>query len=79
MVVKLKTSLQQTIKSFWIILPMILAIVGVIGIFKIFITKEMLSQIFNGNPFFDALKGVIAGAISVGQPFLSYIIGGEFL
>ncbi|MGB6020522.1 MAG: permease, partial [Sulfurimonadaceae bacterium] len=34
---------------------------------------------FSGSPLHDTLVGTFGGGVSVGQPFLSYIIGGELL
>ncbi|MMZ68103.1 hypothetical protein D1872_307530 [compost metagenome] len=39
----------------------------------------MIHSFFDGNVIHDTILGTIAGAVSVGQPFLSYIIGGELL
>ncbi|AKF25043.1 permease [Sulfurovum lithotrophicum] len=77
--IKLKTALKQTLKTLLMISPMLLAIIGLIGLFKTFITPEMLHTLFNGSGMHDMLVGVGLGGVSVGQPFLSYIIGGELL
>ena len=69
----------KMLRTFQTIVPMVLAIVGLIGIFETFITPEMIHNIFSGNILTDTLVGILAGAISVGQPFLSYIISGELL
>ena len=76
---KLKTAAAGTLKSLKMIAPMLLAIIGLIGLFKTYITPEMLRTLFNGSALHDMLVGVGFGGISVGQPFLSYIIGGELL
>jgi len=76
---KLKTALKQTGRTLLMISPMLLAVIGLIGIFKAFVTPEMLHTLFNGNTLHDMLMGTGIGGISVGQPFLSYIIGGELL
>jgi uncharacterized membrane protein YraQ (UPF0718 family) len=39
----------------------------------------MLQSVFKGSVLNDTLIGTGIGAISVGQPFLSYAIGGELL
>ncbi len=58
---------------------MLIAIIGLVGLFETIITPEMLHSIFSGSTVKDTLIGTFAGGISVGQPFLSYIIGGELL
>ncbi len=76
---KLKAAATGTLKSLRIITPMLLATIGLIGLFKTYITPEMLHTLFNGTALHDMLMGVGFGGVSVGQPFLSYIIGGELL
>ena len=76
---KLKSAFNQTLKTLVMISPMLLAVIGLIGLFKTYITPEMLHTLFNGSVLHDMLMGVGLGGVSVGQPFLSYIIGGELL
>ncbi|GAX87856.1 conserved hypothetical protein [Lebetimonas natsushimae] len=76
---KIKNSLKNSFVNLCRIIPMILAVVGLVGLFKAYITPQILQKFFNGNVIHDVLMGVIAGGVSVGQPFLSYIIGGELL
>lgn len=60
-------------------LPMLTGIILLTGLIEVFITPEMLSSLFSGHPFYDTLIGTVSGGISVGQPFVSYLIGGELL
>jgi len=76
---RLKKASFQTLKSLEMIAPMLLAIVGLVGIFETYITPEMIHTLFSGKAINDTLVGTAAGALSVGQPFLSYIISGELL
>jgi uncharacterized membrane protein YraQ (UPF0718 family) len=39
----------------------------------------MIHSVFNGNAIYDMFVGTVVGGISVGQPFVSYILGGELL
>ena len=61
------------------ITPMLLAIIALVGLFETYITPQMIHSLFDGNIIHDTILGTTAGAVSVGQPFLSYIIGGELL
>jgi len=76
---KIKNSLKQASIGLAKITPMILAVIGLVGLFEAYITPKMLQNLFNGNLIHDELIGIVTGAVSVGQPFLSYIIGGELL
>jgi len=76
---KFTSALKGMFKTLYLIAPMLLAVIGLIGLFKTFITPEMLHELFNGSIWHDMLMGTGLGGISVGQPFLSYIIGGEVL
>jgi len=77
--IKIKQALLHAGKTLLMIAPMLLAVIGLIGLFKAFVTPEMLHHLFNGSALHDMLMGTAAGGISVGQPFMSYIIGGELL
>jgi len=59
--------------------PMLLSVIGLVGLFQVFITKEMLVSFFGGNPLLDTITGTLSGAVAVGQPIVSYILGGELL
>ncbi len=61
------------------LMPMMLAIVGLVGIFQAFVNKEMLASLFSGDAVRDTLVGTVAGGIAVGQALISYILGGELL
>jgi uncharacterized membrane protein YraQ (UPF0718 family) len=39
----------------------------------------MLASFFSGDPVADTVIGTVAGGIAVGQPIVSYILGGELL
>ena len=71
--------LRKTALSFLSLSPMIIAILGLVGLMQSFISKEMLASLFTGNPLYDTAIGTFTGAIAVGQALISYIIGGELL
>lgn len=76
---RFKQALFGSFKSLYTILPMLLAVIGLIGLFQTVVTPKMLHAIFNGGVLHDTLAGTLVGGVSVGQPFFSYIIGGELL
>ena len=76
---KIQTASINTLKTLWMMIPMLLAVIALVGLFETYITPKMIHSLFNGNMVHDTILGTTAGAVSVGQPFLSYIIGGELL
>jgi uncharacterized membrane protein YraQ (UPF0718 family) len=72
-------SFYKALKSFVVVLPVLLGVILLIGLFKIYITPDLLSSVFTGNLLRDTLFGSILGSISAGNPITSYIIGGELL
>jgi uncharacterized membrane protein YraQ (UPF0718 family) len=76
---RLKTALHNTGRTLFMVLPILLAVIGLMGLFEALVTTEMIHSLFKGSAFVDTLIGTLAGAISVGQPFLSYAMGGELL
>ncbi len=60
-------------------LPIMIGIVLLIGLFNTFITKKMLANVFSGNPGIDIFLGACFGSVFTGNPINSYIIGGELL
>lgn len=69
----------KSLKGFALNLPMLISVILLSGLFEVFITPDMLSSLFSGHAFYDTLTGTIGGGISAGQPFISYLIGGELL
>lgn len=76
---RFQEALGSASRSLLGIAPMLFAVIGLVGLFDTLVTPEMLHALFINNAFYDALMGTFIGGVSVGQPFLSYIIGGELL
>jgi uncharacterized membrane protein YraQ (UPF0718 family) len=72
-------SFYKALKNFGVALPVLLGVILLLGLFKIYITPELLSSVFTGNIFRDTMLGSVIGSISAGNPITSYIIGGELL
>jgi len=70
-------SFYKALKSFSVMLPILLGVILLIGLFKTYITPELISSVFTGNLFQDTLLGSMIGSVSAGNPITSYIIGGE--
>ncbi|WP_373072764.1 permease [Sulfurimonas sp.] len=74
-----KEILTNTKKSFIMIAPMLIAVIGLVGLLQTILTPDMIHSVFNSNAIHDMFVGTIIGGVSVGQPFVSYILGGELL
>lgn len=69
----------KALKSFISILPMIFAVVLLVGLFQTYITPQMLTKLFGYSIVTDVGVGTLFGAVSSGNPVMSYIIGDELL
>lgn len=72
-------ALRSSAKQFTNLLPILVGVVLLIGLFNAFISKELLSSIFTGNTALDTLWGACFGSILAGNPINSYVLGGELL
>ena len=71
--------LQKSVLSFLAISPLLLGIIGLVGLFQVLVTPKMLAALFKGNGVIDTLIGTLAGATAPGNPVVSYLLGGELL
>ena len=71
--------LQKSSLSFLGMTPLLLANIGLVGMFQVLVSPEMLASLFRGQPLFDTFTGTLSGAAAAGNPMVSYIIGGELL
>jgi len=69
----------KAFKSFGTSFPILLGVILVLGLFRTFVPKQMLSTVFTGKLLQDTIMGSLIGSISAGNPAISYIIGGELL
>ncbi|MFP4633636.1 MAG: hypothetical protein ACLFM9_01485 [Candidatus Aenigmatarchaeota archaeon] len=76
---KLKKSFKKVSKQIKKIVPMLAAVLLLLGLFKTYITEELIKKVFVGNIYTDPLLGGVLGSISAGNPIESYVIGGELL
>lgn len=74
-----KEAFTKALRSLLTLMPMLLAVIGLVGLFQTFVTPQMLRTLFGVSPLIDTLLGTVIGGISIGQPVISYIIGGELL
>ena len=68
---------NKALKGFISMLPMLLAIILLLGIFDSYITKEILASFFIENSLVDTVTGTLMGGVLTGNPMVSYILSGE--
>ena len=66
-------------RQFTTLLPILVGVVLLIGLFNTFVSKDFLASAFSGNLALDTLWGACFGSILAGNPINSYVIGGELL
>ncbi|MDR9500672.1 MAG: permease [Desulfurivibrionaceae bacterium] len=78
-----KSSLRQALKksflAFWAMTPLLVGVIGLVGLFQVLVTADMLKTLFRGNVIADTLLATLAGAAASGNPVISYLFGGELL
>ena len=70
---------RNSLRQFINLLPILIGVVLLIGLFNAFVSEEWLTSVFSGNMALDTLWGACFGSIFAGNPINSYVIGGELL
>lgn len=73
------TSFYKAVRSFGSVLPILLGIILLLGLFNTLVPKKLISSVFTGHILGDTVIGALAGSVLAGNPITSYIIGGELL
>ena len=66
-------------RQFANLLPVLVGVVLLIGLFNAFVSEKFLASIFSDNVALDTVLGACFGSILAGNPINSYVIGGELL
>ena len=69
------SALSRSLHQLTAILPTLGGVVLLIGLFKTFVSKELLTKLFSGNLITDTLWGASFGSILAGNPVNGYVIG----
>lgn len=72
-------AMGRSVRQFVAMLPVLLGVVLLTGLFKVFVSREVLTSIFSGRPITDTLWGACFGSLVAGNPVNSYVIGGALL
>ncbi len=70
----LKKAFKKASISFISITPMLIAVMGLVGLMQVYLTPEILSAFFGHGSLIDTLVGTLAGAVSMGQGMISYVV-----
>ena len=70
----LKKAFTKALMGFISISPMLIAVMGLVGLMQIYVTPDILSTFFGYGSLVDTLVGTLAGAISMGQAVISYVV-----
>jgi predicted Fe-Mo cluster-binding NifX family protein len=76
---KLIQTIKRSAGQFSSTLPIIMAVVLLLGLFQTFVGKGVIASFFSGQGVWDTFRGAVAGSLFAGNPINSYIIGGEIL
>lgn len=68
-------SIQKALRQMQVMIPVILGVILLVGLFQTFISKDLVSSLFRGTPIYDALLGAAFGSVLSGNPANSYVIG----
>ena len=74
---RLKMALVKALRGFTLMLPVLLGVILLLGLFKAYVTSDMIAALFTGIGWRDVPVGALLGSISAGNPITSYIVGGE--
>lgn len=72
-------ALKKSALGFWAMTPLLIGVIGLVGLFQTLVTPRMLSSLFRGNAVVDTLIGTFAGSVASGNAVVSYLLGGELL
>jgi len=76
---RLKTAVRQAAKSIGKSLPVLLGVIGLVGIANSLVPKTGYDALFGGNWLIDSFTGAFMGSVLTGNPITSYVLGGEML
>ena len=72
-------SSKKTLRMLIRVLPNIFAVVLLSGLIMEFVPMNRLSEFLGGGLLTDGFVGAGIGSISIGNPLVSYVLGGELL
>jgi hypothetical protein len=73
------SSLKRSARQLASMLPVLLGVVLLVGLFKALVSGDVLLSVFSGEPLHDTFIGACFGSILAGNPVNSYVIGEALL
>ena len=70
-----REALKKTTRQFAGILPVLLGVILLVGLFRSFISRELLLSLFPETAIQDTFFGALAGSLMAGNPINSYVLG----
>ncbi len=74
-----KEAFKKGVGQFYNMLPRLLGVILLLGLFKSFVSQQVLLSLFSGSYLKDILIGAGLGSILVGNPINSYVIAESLL
>ena len=75
----MRRAIKSSALSLWKALPLLLGTMLLISLLTALVPTSVYADLFNRNDLFDSLFGALVGSVLVGNPVVSYILGGELL
>ncbi|MCF7853531.1 MAG: hypothetical protein K9N51_01940 [Candidatus Pacebacteria bacterium] len=72
---RLSQSVTKALRQMGMILPVLLGVILLVGLFKTFVSGELMSSVFVGSLGGDAFVGALFGSLMAGNPVNSYVVG----
>lgn len=66
---------RKAMRQMTVMLPVLLGVVLLVGLFQTFVSEAWMSSLFAGRPLSDAFVGAVFGSVLAGNPVNSYVIG----
>jgi hypothetical protein len=76
---QIRAALLKTLRGFATLLPLLLAMLLLISLLLSLFPDVITAGMFGHGTLLDTLLGASLGSAAVGQPMISYILGGELL
>jgi hypothetical protein len=76
---QIRPALGKTLRAFAALAPMLLGMLLLISLLLSLFPTVISARLFGHGALLDTLLGASLGAAAVGQPLISYILGGELL